>query len=152
MHTVECSSSYKYYYYASQWIPHGGSGVMAGIHVQPPNPFKHRNLDDKPCWKHRFQQFQEATGLADATASNKVSTILYCLGDEVEEVLSTTNPTTGDRSDYDRAVAKFDYFFQVRKNVIYEHVRFKRRNQQSGESLEQFIMAFYSLAESCMVH
>ena len=33
--------------------------------------------------------------------------------------------------------------------VIYERARFNRRNQQSGESSEQFIMALYSLAESC---
>ena len=46
-------------------------------------------------------------------------------------------------------LTKFDDFFQVRKNVIYERARFNQRNEQSGQSSEEFIMALYNLAESC---
>ena len=44
---------------------------------------------------------------------------------------------------------KFDAFFGVRKNVIFERARFNRRKQQEGESAEQFIMELYRLAENC---
>ena len=61
----------------------------------------------------------------------------------------STNATSDDRKDFDRTIAKFDEYFKVRKNVIYERARFNRRNQQSGESAEQYIMALYALSEHC---
>ena len=44
---------------------------------------------------------------------------------------------------------KFDEFFKVCKNVIFERARFNLRCQAEGESIEQFITCLYSLAESC---
>ena len=41
---------------------------------------------------------------------------------------------------------KFDSFFKVRKNVIFERARFNKRNQQQGEPAEQYIM---ELADNC---
>ena len=48
-------------------------------------------------------------------------------------------------------LTKFDalMFFQVRKNVIYERVWFNRRNQQSRETAEEYIVALYDLVELC---
>ena len=46
-------------------------------------------------------------------------------------------------------IAKFDAFFQVWKNVFFECARFNRRNQEEGESTEQFITSLYSLADNC---
>ena len=122
---------------------------MAEIRLQPPETFNFCNPDDWPCWKSRFQQFCEASGLADASAGKQVSTLLYCLGEEAEAVLSSTNPTEDDRKDYARVIGKFDEYFKVRKNVIYKRARFNKRNQQNGESAEQYIMALYKLAENC---
>ena len=39
---------------------------------------------------------------------------------------------------------KFDRFFEVRKNVIFEWARFNRRNQLDGESAEQYIIEVYT--------
>ena len=122
---------------------------MAEIRLQPPDPFNFRDPDDWPCWKCQFQQFREASGLAESAAGKQVSTLLYCLGEAAEAVLSSTNVTSDDRLDYDCVLAKFNEFFQVRKNVIYERARLNQRNQQSGESAEQYIMALYTLAENC---
>ena len=43
----------------------------------------------------------------------------------------------------------YDIFFKVRQNVIYEHARFNRRNQQQGETTEQYITELYRFAENC---
>ena len=106
---------------------------MAGIRLQPPEPFNFRNLDDWQCWKHRFQQYREASGLDESTESKQVSTLLYYL--HVGE-----NATDEERKEYEKVLDKFDYFFQVRRNVIYERAKFNRSNQQSGETAEQYIM------------
>ena len=46
-------------------------------------------------------------------------------------------------------MAKFDEFFNVRKNVIFERARFNRRNQREGETAEDYIVALYDLVENC---
>ena len=46
-------------------------------------------------------------------------------------------------------IEKFDTFFKVRKNFIFERARFNQRCQTEGESVEQFITTVYSLAENC---
>ena len=64
-------------------------------------------------------------------------------------MLTSTNITEADRKKYDSVVEKFDSFFNVRRNVIYERARFNRRDQLEGESAEQYITCLYSLIETC---
>ncbi len=54
-----------------------------------------------------------------------------------------------ERAVYETVLEKFDAFFQVRRNVIFERARFNQRNQLSGETMEQYIMELYKLAKSC---
>ena len=122
---------------------------MAQLRLEPPEPFNFRNPDDWPRWKRRFEQFRVASGLASDDALKQVNTLLYCLGEEAEGVLTSTNATADERKVYDTVVGKFDAFFKVRRNVIFERARFNRRNQLDGETAEQYIMELYRLAESC---
>jgi len=120
---------------------HGDRNEIAQIRLQPPEPFNFHNPDDWSHWRQRFQQFREASGLNKASATKQISTLLYCLGEEAEAVLSSTNATTDDQKDYTCILEKFDSFFNVRKNVIFERARFNHQSQQSGETAEQYIMA-----------
>jgi hypothetical protein len=122
---------------------------MAQLNLRPPEPFDFRNPDDWPRWKRRFQQFRVASGLTADDAEKQISTLLYCLGEQAEAVLSSTNASEEELKDYDAVVKKFDEFFKVRKNTIFERARFNRRNQHEGESAEHYIMALYDLAANC---
>jgi len=100
-------------------ILHGGSSeLMTEIRLQPPGPFNFKVPDDWPRWLRRFEQFLVASGLKEASASKQVNTLLYCLGEEAESVLNSTNITEDERKTYDSVLAKFDSFFQIRRNVI----------------------------------
>ena len=120
--------------------------AMASIQLKPPEPFNFKTPDEWPRW---FEQFRVASGLAADTSEKQVSTFLYCLGEEAESVLSSTNATEDDRKDYTAVLRNFNSFFQVRRNVIFERARFNRRNQLPGETSEVYIMALYSLAANC---
>ena len=122
---------------------------MAQLNLQPPGQFDFKNPDDWPRWKRRFKQFRVASGLTEDSAKKQISTLLYCLGEEAEAVLASTNATADERKVHDTVVSKFDGFFGVRKNVIFERARFNRRNQQDGEGAEHYIMALYELAANC---
>lgn len=122
---------------------------MAQLRLLPPDQFDFRNPDDWPRWKRRFQQFREASSLTEDSAKKQVNTLLYCLGEEAEAVLSSTTITAEERDVYDTVVSKFDSFFQVRRNVIFERARFNKRDQLPGETVEQYIMELYKLVEYC---
>lgn len=114
---------------------------MVEIHLQPPNPFDFRVPDDWPRWKRRFQQFCEGSGLTESAPTKQVCTLPNCLGEEAEVVLTSINAMDDDYKDYSRIIEKFDSYFQVQRNVIYECTRFNRRSQQPGESEELYITA-----------
>lgn len=57
--------------------------------------------------------------------------------------------TEEDRRSYAAVLDKFDAYFQVRRNVIFERACFNRCNQQPGKTAEQYIMTLYSLTDNC---
>ena len=97
----------------------------------------------------RFEQFRQASGLAEENEVKQVSTLMYCLGEEAEAVLSSTNIKEKERMVYATDLYKLESFFQVRRNVIFERARFNRRNQLEGETAEQYIMELYRMSERC---
>ena len=123
--------------------------AKSNIQLKPPECFDFSQPDTWLKWKKRFEQFRVASGLNGEDESRQVSTLLYCLGEEADAVLTSTNIKEEDKTKYDAVLGKFDAFFQVRKNTIFERARFNRRNQNEGESAEQYITALYSLVETC---
>ena len=72
---------------------------MAQIHFQPPDPLNFKSPEDWPRWKQQFDQFRVASGLfvllldSQSKQTKQVSTLLYCMGQEAETVLTSTNIT-----------------------------------------------------------
>ena len=128
---------------------HGVRSGMANLQLKPPEPFNFKDPDNWPRWKRRFEQYRSASGLAAAGASSQINTLLYCLGEEAEDVLASTGISAEARAVYANVVAKFDAYFKVRTNVILERAKFNKRNQLEGESSETYITVLYSLVESC---
>ena len=122
---------------------------MASLCLEPPASFPFSRPDEWQHWKRRFEQFRLASGLSAEEDPRQVSALLYCMGDEAEDTLASTNISDDDRKNYSRVIAKFDAFFKIRKNIIFERARFNGRSQREGESVEQFITSQYNLAENC---
>ena len=122
---------------------------MASIRLQPPEPFQFKRPDDWPKWKRRFEQFRAASGLAKEGEEQQVSTLLYCLGEDAEDVLISMNIAAEDRKSYEAVISHFDDYFKVRINVILERAKFNRRAQREGETAEEYITALYNLVETC---
>ena len=83
---------------------------MVSIHLSPPDPFDFKRPDE---WKRRFEQFRVASGLYEESDECQVSTLLYCLGEEAEDVLVSTHVTPEERKTYKDVVGKLDEFFKV---------------------------------------
>ena len=79
----------------------------------------------------------------------QVNTLIYAMGDQVDDILRSFVLSGEDRENYKTVKTKFDSHFVQRRNVIFERARFNRRSQEEGEPVESFITALYSLAEHC---
>ena len=122
---------------------------MAQILLKPPDSFNFQTPDDWPRWIARFVQFRAAAGLAADLDEKQVNTQLYCMGEGAAAVLASTNITAEEQKVYLKEVEKFDAFFRVRRNVIFERARFNRRCQREGEPMDTYIMELYKLTENC---
>ena len=49
---------------------------------------------------------------------------------------------------YTTVLAKFDAYFNIRRNVIFERAHFNRRSQQEGQTVDKYITELYALAEN----
>ena len=122
---------------------------MASIRLEAPEPFDFRNPDDWARLKSRFEQFRSASGLDAESEPRQVSTLPYCMDQDADTVLTSTNITDENRKKYQPVMGKFGEFFKVRKNSIYERARFNYRDQREGESSEQYIAVLYELVKNC---
>jgi len=71
------------------------------------------------------------------------------MGEDAKETLATTNITNEQRKEYRLVVQKFDEYFKVRKNLVYERASFNLASQLADESVEQFITRLHQLTENC---
>ena len=117
--------------------------------LQTPAPFPFNSPDEWPKWKRHFEQYHVASGLAKEDDERQVNTLLYCLGEEAEDVLTSTHITSESRKKFTNVLQKFNEFLKVRKNVIFERARFNQRSQGNTETTEQFITSLYNLAADC---
>ena len=118
---------------------HGDRSAMimtTGTHFQPPESFNFQTLDEWPRWRKRFKQFRIASGLGTKSKEQQINTLLYCLGEESDNVLTSTGITDDERKNYKDILGKFDSFFKDRRNIIFEHVLFnkQRKKLQSNTS------------------
>lgn len=63
--------------------------MATSISLKPPNAFNFRSPDEWLKWRKRFEQFRTASGLSKEDEVRHVSTLLYCLGEEAEDVLAS---------------------------------------------------------------
>ena len=121
---------------------------MASSTLPAPEPFNFAKPDEWPKWRKRFKQYRNASGLASESETRQIDTLLYCMGEEAEDVLSSTNISEDDRKKYDSVIAKFEEHFKVRRNVIFERARFNRRCQKESETADQCSVS-YSFIYCC---
>ena len=78
-------------------IVHCVRSGMASVRLQPPSSYDFKMPDKWPWWKRRFEQFRLASGLTAEDDDRQVSTPLYCMGEDTEDTLTSTNILAADR-------------------------------------------------------
>ena len=120
---------------------------MASNSITAPEPFDFKKPEEFEKWIKRFERYLTVTNTT--SDAGKINTLVYCLGPQAEDILSTLTLSDEDAKKYDTVRDKYKDYFRVRKNVIFERARFNVRVQGSDESIESFLMDLYRLIENC---
>ena len=126
-----------------------GINPMSSFMLNPPTAFNFRQPEEWKKWLTRFEQFRIASGLSTETGERQVSSLLYCMGVNAVDVLATTNISDDDKKNYSKVVKKFNEYFKVRKNTIFERANFNLASQLADKTVEQFITRLHQMADNC---
>lgn len=121
----------------------------ATFSIQPPEPFDFSKPHEWTKWIRRFERFRQASNLSTSSEENQVNTLIYCMGDEADDVLRGSKLTDAEKQQYSKVKDGFHNFFIVKKNVVYERARFNMRKQEPNETVDAFVTALHALAEHC---
>ena len=116
---------------------------VATFQVATPEPFCFARDEEWPKWIRLFEHFRIASGLVSREEEPPVTTLIYAMGDQADDILRSFALTDADQK------TKLKSHFVQRRNVIFERSKFSRRRQEEGEPVETFITALYALAEHC---
>ena len=119
---------------------------VANYQVPPPEKFSFKP-EGWPRWIRRFERFRKATGFDQKDGENQVNTLIYSMGEEADDIVVSFGPTAAEAKQYDIDKGKFESHFVVKRNVIFEQVKFNLRSQNDNESVDTFITDLYCLAE-----
>ena len=114
----------------------------------PPESFAFDRPNEWADWKQRFQRFRMATKLTKESGEVQVSSLIYAMGSEAENIFKSFN--FADEKKFDVVLKKYDEYFYPKRNVIHERACFHQRVQRPGEKAEMFIRALYEMSEHCV--
>ena len=129
---------------ASQQV---GESVGRPNSLPIPKPFD-GNPESWQKWRQRFTRYRTCAALDTQPQKFQVSTFLYAMGDIADDILTTLGKDENSVT-YQELLKAFDEHFKVRKNTIIARARFNRRNQKTGEQIDNFIQDLYRLADDC---
>ena len=69
------------------------------------------------------------------------------MGSEADEIFSSFQLSDDNKKKLNVAKEKFDGYFIPKRNDIFERVKFNKRRQNEGESVDHFITALHTLSE-----
>ena len=97
-----------------------------------------------------FDRFREASALFAKPEERQVNTLIYSMGDKADDILASFGLSDDDQKNYSIVREKFSNHFLNKRNVIFKRVTFNSRRQWKGETVDNFIIDLYCLAESCV--
>ena len=78
-----------------------------------------------------------ASCLAEKSEEHQVNALVFnCMGKEADNVLKSLGLTAGQQKVYASVPRKYETYFNVRRNIIFECTRFNLRKQEEGESVD----------------
>jgi hypothetical protein len=79
--------------------------------ITPPERFDFSKAEEWSKWIRRFERFRIAAGLAPTDDESHVNTLIYCIGDKADDIMTTFDLTEQKRKKYTVVRHKFETHF-----------------------------------------
>lgn len=87
----------------------------------------------------------QASNLSTSSEETQVNTLIYCMGDEADDVLRGLKLTEAEQWQFNTVRDGFHDFFIAKESVVYERARFNMRKQEPNDTVDAFATALYTL-------
>ena len=112
--------------------------------------YDHQASEKWQKFNRAWTNYALATGLKEKDEPVQVATLINVIGEEAREVSSTFQwETEEDEQKIEEVLKAFQRYCKPRKNVPFEQFLFYKRQQEPGESYDQYRTALRKLAEGC---
>ena len=106
--------------------------------------------DNWKIWKQRWDNYCIITGLLDQPEDYKCAMLLHSIGIESMRIFNGLKFSDGeDRNKKADVIKKFDQHFLGQTQEFFERFQFNRRNQESGESIDEYVSVLRNMAKTC---
>lgn len=129
-----------------------GSAATTSVmmpNIRPPNEFDFTKPETWINWLTRFERYVSVANLSSKSDKEKIDLLCYTMGEKSEEILKQILPDINATTTFDVVKTKFNGYFSPEVNIVYERYKFNSRIQQEGESIDVFITALHTLADTC---
>ena len=107
-------------------------------------------IDNWKMWKQRWLNYCVITGLTDQSDDYKCALLLHCIGIEAMRIFDGMKFAEGeDRNKMADILVKYDQHFLGQTQEFFERFQFNRRNQESGESIDEYVSILRNMAKTC---
>lgn len=126
---------------------------MAHIEYRMPAALSLDSIEDLlPRWrkfKQQFQIFLTAAGFERLSETRKAALLLNCIGVEAQDLYINILKKDEGTQKYDQVLKAFDDYFTPKQNEVINTFNFNNRNQEEGESFDNFYSNIKKLVKNC---
>lgn len=125
---------------------------MASSIISPPKPLDSTGdaFHSWTVWKKDFDLYATATKLKEQAKEVQAATFLMAIGEEARRSFYTfTFENDDDKRDIKILTEEFEAHFKPTTNLTFNEFRFGSRNQQEGESFNDWLTELRTLAQQC---
>ena len=132
--------------------PQASAPAFRRPQVSPPQPLEIEGdrADNWKIWKQRWENYCIITGLNNQPEDYKCAILLHSIGIEAMRIFNGMKFSEGeDRNKMADILVKYDQHFLGQTQEFFERFQFNRRDQASGESIDEYLSVLRNMAKTC---
>ena len=120
--------------------------------ISPPSPLvvDVNTADNWKMWRQTWENYCIIAGLGTQPEDYKCALLLHSIGTDALGIYNGFKFTEGeDRNKMADIITKFEQHFLGQTQEFFERFQFNRRNQEPGETIDQYVFTLRNMSKTC---
>ena len=100
-------------------------------------------------WRERWLDYVDLSGLGLEEPEKQARVMRFCMDDETYDIVRNSGLEEDERGYPDLVLLVLQNYFFGSSNIFMERCTFSKRNQRTGESIKDYVVALRRMAASC---